>query len=299
MRRRKRNQTDDSFDLFLDTITNTFGGVLLITLLIVLLIKDNTLSSENRHQSAPEDDLLVVESQIEALLAQKQSLAANLQVQQTLIQNFENKDTALLSQQLADQLSELSQLEQAAAKLSMQTKAIAQSNQGLEAEQQTLEQNLANKTAEYEKLSKQLQAEITARTQTMPLPKENRTNKREVPILLVNNQLHILNSNRSGTGFTPNTQHFENSSAGQADFVFAGNALKAIAGKGIPAGSDEWVKEMGQYSSERVFLTFVVRSNSFDSFGKIRDLCVNQGFEYRILPTDDVIGQGGNNAKVQ
>lgn len=299
MRRRKRSQTDDSFDLFLDTITNTFGGVLLITLLIVLLIKDNTLSSENQFQSAPEDDSLVVESEIEALLAQKNSLAANLQIQQTLIQNFENKDTALLSQQLADQLSEINQLEQAAAKLSMQSKAIAKSNQGLEADQQTLEQNLAEKTAEYEKLSKQLQSEIAARTKTMPLPKEARTSKREVPILVVNNQIHILNSNRSGTGFSPNTGHFQNTSAGQADFVFAGYTLKAIPGKGIPAGSEEWVKEMEQYSSDRSFFTFVVRSNSFDSFAKIRDTCVNQGFEYRILPTDEVIGQGGGNAKTQ
>ena len=70
MKRRKR-VLDDSFDLFLDTITNTFGGVLLIALLIVLMIRETKDSAPEDSHSGPTEEIQVVESQIAALEAEK------------------------------------------------------------------------------------------------------------------------------------------------------------------------------------------------------------------------------------
>ena len=71
MARRRKNELGDSFDLFLDTITNTFGGVLLIALLIVLMIQETKQESPETKNATTTDDIQLVESEISALEAKK------------------------------------------------------------------------------------------------------------------------------------------------------------------------------------------------------------------------------------
>ena len=44
---RKPNDDDGSLELLLDTICNTFGGVLFISILVILLLNLSSLFSEN------------------------------------------------------------------------------------------------------------------------------------------------------------------------------------------------------------------------------------------------------------
>src|SRR5688500_11906818 len=55
--RRRRTQPPDSLDLLLDTITNAFGGILFLAILVVLLMQKNRHrfdSSVNEDPGAPE-----------------------------------------------------------------------------------------------------------------------------------------------------------------------------------------------------------------------------------------------------
>lgn len=291
--RRRGQDLDESFDLFLDTITNAFGGIVLITLLIVLMIRENNQSAPDEFSAGPAEEVQLVESQIISLEAEKTALAANLQVQQRFVQDFQSAEVTNLTQQLSRQMIEKNLLDAAAAKLSLQSQSIQRSQQGLQSEQQQLELDLAAKTAEFEALNKQLHAEQISRTRTMALPKERATIKSEVPVFLENGQLFIVNNDRTGERFSLNTKHFEKCSLANADLHFESEYLRTIAGAGIHVDAPELKQTLSRFSTKENFLTFVVRSDSFESFSTIRDQCVCDGFEYRIIATDEIIGQGG------
>lgn len=294
MSKRKRQQLGDSFDLFLDTITNTFGGVLLIALLIVLMIRENAQSQPKEFQAGASQDLQVVQSSIVALVSERNTLAANLKVQQQFSDDFQGDDLKDLVQELSQELLEKSKVEKKAAELSLEVKKVLQSRRGLEATEQQLKEALAARRAQYQRLSQQLNAEQEKRTRTMALPKESETVKDEVPIILKNNEMFVLNANHNGGRFQLNYRHFQPSAVEDADVHIESSYLKTIAGSGMAIGSEEMKRTMGRYNDAKCHFTFVVKSDSFESFSKVREECVNNGFEYRILATDETVGESAS-----
>eukprot|EP01047_Picozoa_sp_COSAG01_P068150 COSAG01_NODE_9782_length_2344_cov_424.909537_4_plen_98_part_01 len=98
MKRRIRKQgLNDSFELFLDTITNTFGGVLLIALLIVLMIRESKDSAPNQKQSGATEDRSVVQSQISSLEAEKQSAQVDFEMILEFNQGFQSEELKKLT----------------------------------------------------------------------------------------------------------------------------------------------------------------------------------------------------------
>lgn len=296
---RRSKGLDDSFDLFLDTITNTFGGVLLIALLIVLMIRQNKQSAPQEFQTGPTEDVELVQSAITALELEKKTLAASLQVQQQFSQNFQNEDIQKLAQKLADELTVKNKLEAAAAQLSRTVKQVVESKSGLESEQQQIETDLGAKLAEFEKLNQQLQSEQAARTRTMALPKERESTKREIPMLIEGNQLFVVNKNADAQFRSVNPQHFKKSSSGAADFSISNQFWESIAGAGIAIDSPQLKQELARHGADEYYFAFVVRSDSFESFAAIREACVTSGYEYRLIPTDGIVSDTGGSSRTQ
>jgi hypothetical protein len=99
-----------------------------------------------------------------------------------------------------------------------------------------------------------------------------------------------------------NKYHFETCSSTDADIdaSIKSQHFKIKQGSGISMSSSAIQSQFRQFNASRDFLTYVVRSDSFDTFGKLRDESVRSGFEYRIIPTDGLISEGsGSSAKTQ
>lgn len=299
MRRRRRTQQGDSFDLFLDTITNTFGGVLLIALLIVLMIRENTDGAPKDHQPGATADLQVVQSAINALEAERDSLAASMRDQKVLSEDFIDSELIELSKDLSAKISERSKLSAEAAELSRLVKQASVSNTGLAAKGEQVKNDLAQKTAEFKELNEQLSAEQAARTQTMALPKEQATSKSEVPVFLEDDQLFVLRSDRSQISGQINAQHFEKTTAGFAGLHIDSEYYRIRPGAGLDLESEALKAELNRYSAGIYYFAIVVRADSFEKFSKLRNILVEAGFEYRLIATDGIISDGGTGGRTQ
>jgi len=299
MRKRRRTQQGDSFDLFLDTITNTFGGVLLIALLIVLMIRENTDGAPKDHQPGPSVDLQVVQSAIKALEAERDSLAASLRDQKVLSDDLIDGELKELSKDLSAKISERGKLSAQTAELSRLVKQASVNNTGLAAKGEQEKIDLVQRTAEFKKLSELLNAEQTARTHTMALPKEKRTSKSEVPVFLEGDQLFVVKRDRNGISKQINTQHFQKTTAGLAGLRIDSENYRVRPGAGLNLESKALRAELKRYSASRDYFAIVVRSDSFDVFSKLRSLFVESGFEYRIIATDGMISEGGSDGRTQ
>ena len=77
MARRRRTETDSSLELLLDTMTNAFGGVLFLAILISIQLKDRAeVSAEQPDLKSEitrlESEKAVLEMQIEAQVSKKE-----------------------------------------------------------------------------------------------------------------------------------------------------------------------------------------------------------------------------------
>lgn len=300
MKRRKHKQdANDSFELFLDTITNTFGGVLLIALLIVLMIRESKESAPEISRSGPTESSELVQTQLLELNSNKERILQELATLKSFQKGFQTAELKTLASDLSqiifknhDLETNLNLLKQKFAKLSNQTKQA-------EADLRNYELALSQKKQRQQQLKEELEKEEALRTRTMILPKERTTRKEEVAMFVESNELYVLIT-KSSVYSKINAAHFGSASIFNADVNVSGSYYKVKAGNGIALTSNSVQRELEKYSTTKYFFTFVVRSDSFDSFGFLRKHCVKNGHEYRIIPSDGMIGEGsGTKVKTQ
>lgn len=295
MRRKKRKKgLDDSFELFLDTITNTFGGVLLIALLIVLMIRESKENAPNEQRSGATENSQMVQAEIESLEAEKERVVSDLETLVEFQRGFQTDELKALAQDLAQSVHANAEL---STELISTRGELAQNNimtQAAQSEIRQAEVLLLQKIAEREKASSELKNEESTRTRTMALPKQRITNKQEVPMFLESDKLFVLKDSASRFGFQLNQRYFQRSTVGDADAKFAGDFYKIKLASGLSVKNQAAGNELKKYNASNCFFTFVVRSDSFEAFGQLRNQCVKHGYEYRIIPSDELIGEGSS-----
>lgn len=289
---RRAAKLDDSFDMFLDTITNTFGGVLLITLLIVLMVQQSSearQSVEEQNSTVPSKAL--VDSQLAALAAEKQLFIQSKKASATFFDGFvspekeENLREVVAQQNLNRRLTR--SIDELDVRIVEQTRI---SNQRVS---QSSRLNSLKKRAK--DLSRDLEGLKAKQVRTIPLPKERSTSKSSEAFFLQDGSLFRL--------FLPNGKinrdHFVACRESEADFSDGRVAYRVRIGEGIPLSNQQLQRTFARFNSKRVYLTFVVRAEAFGEFANVRQQAVTAGFEYRIIATDGRISRGGGGAKTQ
>lgn len=300
MRRRKRG-LEDSFDLFLDTITNTFGGVLLIALLIVLMLRTPKESAPNENRSGSTEDLELIQSEITALESEKSAIETALTTQQQFETEFQSDEIRILASQLSKMMSQKIDLDLQESTMVREARQARTEIKNLKTEEGNLKQTLSSNQNEIKNLTDKVNHEKSLRTRTMRLPKEQATFKLEVPIVIEGNEIFIVNADLPGGGFSVNSEHIEVCSPSNADLNLDSKYLRVKNGHGIQVTDDRKVGQRFQkFDSSKHYFVFVVRTDSFMRFSRLREICVKMGFEYRLIPTDDLISEGGGTrAKAQ
>ena len=300
MARRRKNELGDSFDLFLDTITNTFGGVLLIALLIVLMIQETKQESPETKNAATTDDIQLVESEISALEAKKAALQTGLKIQQEFEQDFQSDEVKELAGEVSTALAKKREKEQELSEMNADIKSSDAELELLTTKKGEADSRLQELVAKVEQIESELEKERQLKTRTANLPKEKATIKREVPIVIEGDEMFVINSQRDGFGLTINKNHFQTTTLSKADLTIDGQNIRTRIGSGIAIGSTGIQTELRQYDASDDYFAFVVRTDSFDKFSELRDSCVRLGFEYRLIVSDELIGESsGVGAKTQ
>ena len=286
MKRRRNSIATDSFDLLLDTITNTFGGVLLLALMLVLLIKETseTKAQDESSSTATAQQAETLSSRIDELTSRKAMLAQSMEMQQKLDQHFGNPDAKRLASELAKLLAAQQQLQDRESQTTSQAKTISEKMKEFATQLDAASKDLSELAAELAKVQGELKQEQDLRTRTMDLPKEELTNKQLAVVILKGNELFVPNGAQASGGFVLNKEHFDECAVLTADIVFAsGKAAKTRAGAGLKMTPEILERHLSAFDRNREYVTLVVLPDSFGSFATLRDVCVKLGLEHRIM----------------
>lgn len=293
---RRAAKLDDSFDMFLDTITNTFGGVLLITLLIVLMVQQSSevrQSVDDQNSTSPSKTL--VDSQMAALTAQKQLLIQSKKVSDDFLDVFVSPEKEKKLGEVVAQKDRNRRLTQSIDELNVRVAEQIERQTQMENQQISQSARLTLQKKHARDLKRDLEELKAKQVRTIPLPKERSTSKSSESFFLQDGSLFRLFSSNGAI----NRDYFMACKKNEADFSAAGMDYRVRIGEGIPLSSQQLQRTFSRFNSRRVYLTFVVRTEAFGEFANVRQQAVTAGFEYRIIATDGLISLGGDAAKTQ
>lgn len=299
---RRRPAPTDSLELLLDTICNTFGGVLFIAILVVLLLQMTPDSPKPSDQTPVMGvPAATAESQIQEISMLEREIERqqeNLKASSELIDRLATKELKELLEEkkqveaeearLKETISQLSDLTADADKKESQTR---QELADLNHRKQSLEQSKQELEGQYDDLRSERTFDIRLpKVRTAPL-------KHSIGIVIRYGRMYLWHRydndmNRLGL----NTDDFIVTEETETEIFSRPDPSRGI----VLNGSDEMNAKikmlLGQFSSADCYLTFVVRSDSFAEFRHARDVVKELDFEYRLMPGDGPVRDRGGSA---
>jgi hypothetical protein len=279
---RKQNQDDGSLELLLDTICNTFGGVLFISILVVLLlnISSNEASTTPPNEAA-QADLIEAEVRLALSIEELNRLMTAIQAQEQVAQQ-------IVDPGLRDMVRNSSQLQRGVVEQTRQKVSgiDRMANDQIEINsksQQILEhqESLKNAKGSLAGIEQRLQREIEARTQAAKLPKGRATQKTEIAMFLKAGHLCTY-VKREGNQLVENLADIIKDQDDKGQFI------EPNPGAGIVIhveGDNAQVEaRLNEFDPTEHYLAVFVWPDSFPQFAILKDRMVAQEFEYRLEP---------------
>ena len=274
--KRRRFDATSGLDLFLDAICNTFGGIVFISMLVVILINASSVSSVTDEVKVAPDD----PKHYEKLIQEKARLLEDIQRQQEAMKILgdSTETSALLSKARQERVTQT--------QLHLEINELARQLEQVQAEIRRLSSARDQQTQlrkKLEALEKQLQREITKRTRQLSLPKETRTSLTEQAFFVKDDRLveyKAENIEKDAGGIIPKP---------------------GVGVRVTKADLPEIETEFGQYDPQRHYIAIVLWEDSFSQWPTIQSALRQKGFSYRLIlcGKDEKITTGGTSGKVQ
>lgn len=284
MTRRVTADSTESLELLLDTICNTFGAVIFISMLVAVLVSQST---RQREPAEPVEDPEVVSAMVQAEIQQAQErlrvLSGQLRQQEVVKHKFATEDSLMLAgkvkQQTEQRVRFMQEKSEAIKEIteSTSTSAVLQ-NQLLK---QQAEFDAA--ASENQRLKDALKQQEELASRTARIPQVRKTSKQSVAFGLDDGRLVRMTTPKGTVDTTDCTLTDENGGRVVRPRRGRGVTVNASQGKAIQTRFD------GIDASNQFVILFVAR-DSFAEFVPVKDKLVEIGLEYdvRIFPTDDI-----------
>lgn len=284
---RKNNEPSDSLDMLLDTICNTFGGVLFISLLVVVLL---TMTSEKVRLEPPSDEaqrnLVEKRTKLEETEFELSLVKANVEQQSRYAEANLDPETEKLVEQIEKTGSRYEDLEETkgnhlgqVSNDQIEVNDIAKMLAQLKQEKGQAEMMLA--------LAQQrLREEIEAR-KISRMPTSQKTKLEEVPFFLRKGRLHCHVKCGPDGSLAPNTE--------ECMIVTGSDGRKSIEPR---PGVGTWVDlgggpnlavedRLDDFDRDEHYFKLFVWPDSFEHFLVVQSLVVHHKFLYRLIPISD------------
>jgi hypothetical protein len=322
MSRRSRTN-DSSLELLLDTICNTFGGILFLAILVSVLLqtrRDRVASSvvpEAQLQPAiPKADIVRLSTEVaevveqlkeaERELARVRSFVAEhstpalgvslekLHAEQVRQRELEVERTSMLAAIAADNTAAVtaSSLASTRRETSQQAEAKAKAASVLLSQAQKRHESLRQ-------LAALLQKKVNDKNviQTVgKAPRERETDKREFGVLVRYGRAYL-------THLHDNFDRVVNTRDFTVKVGMDLNTATAKPGAGLdicaPDADARLQELLSRYPATDWYPCFVVHPDSYDAFQVLKAKLVAQGYEYRLVPTAKAVADQGGHGRVQ
>jgi hypothetical protein len=309
---RKHESVEGSLDLLLDTITNTFGSVLFITMLVAVLLRTADISVKTQ-ESPSKTDQARAEARIDELTAEVKRLQMKLdsmppadptlaRVEAEIALVLEEttrvlvEDAAVVAETVADQ-ERAADLERAMAELRETLSRL----KPLAEEQAERRKRAEQRAAELARAANELDKPVdpTRITQTARLPELAASKKEQFGIFMRYGRVYVMHEwGAAGERLGPNSRHFvittrpDGRQSAQArpdagyiaDGATVTKTMQDIL-RGHPA--DGWV------------VAVIVNEDSFSQFQTVKSALVKLGYQYEpiVVRENEGIWDSGGTGK--
>lgn len=301
---RRRPRQDDSLELLLDTICNTFGGVLFIAILVVVLLQTTGAKSLRDELEIVAPEYLQEKTlRLSELRAELSSLQGARSEQQNLLVQFAPAETRQLIAHRNDLHARADRLDAERADLLIENAKRRERVDSILAEVASSREQLQRLNRRADDLRAELRQRRESRIQDIRMPVVRSSIKNEVGLILRYGRMYVWHRyDRFGNRLGLNSDEF---------VVVADHGDELVTQPNPAAGTplnqqDETKRQirdrLRQFDPSDVYMVVVVRQDTFPHFRILRDILIEMGFEYRLMPMQDgtaVRDRGGSGGRVQ
>lgn len=288
---RRRSAKQDSLELLLDTICNTFGGVLFIAILVVLLLQQTGKgpgqpASLSKPVTAVE--MLDLTNRFEDLSSQLTRLRENRGNQQVVVQTFATTEMQIQLQERTALTNELAERQNAVDQMMLERAELSVRVEQLTQENEAVPEQLKESKAKEEQLTAKLEELIESNRQELRLPVLKESDRPVIALILKYGRLYLWNLSNSIAREGLNDQHFVAVGHENKDtLITMAHPLRGIELDDRPQTRDQIRSLLVHVSPKKFHLAIVVRPDSFYEFRYARDAIVELGFNYQLFPMQD------------
>tara|TARA_R110002073_G_scaffold73085_7_gene178791 strand:+ start:8101 stop:9006 length:906 start_codon:yes stop_codon:yes gene_type:complete len=300
---RSERDTTSSFDLFLDTICNTFGGIVFLAILLAIMIQNQSIvkSVDSDGEHASPEHVRNVMAQLVDLSAQYEQLQMSLSALPQSTSVVDDTELQLLVEkqsQLKAQLDASVKAETEASRLLVQT---LESNAERRRENEKIPRQLDEAKKTLAKARSDYMSIAETKQQTLRLPKVRSSSMASVLMLVQNESLYLAKTPALfGQGF--NSTQVTTTSTDNA-----GIQIHPIRSMGWdfagPKAENEFHKIIRNAKSQSYSVTIAIWPDSYHRFSKLREIMINEGVLYQLWPQTTgetlTIFLGGGTSNVQ
>jgi hypothetical protein len=287
MSKRHRGR-ESSLDLLLDTICNTFGGILFIAILIVILLRmtSNTEADTDMTQVSEAEQL-----QLEQQRAELQGTLDTLRnAASVLDESDEVADSA--AAELLDEFKDKQKERQQLLQQRLQTlDSIAEHQTSINQsarEDEQLEKRERGLKERKEDLEVSLKTEVAMRSQKVEYSEARASGKQEIQTDMRYGRFYVWHRyGPSGRRLGLNTDEYVVLRETSAAIFTTQMPYSGTKVEDTPNSVDQLTQRLGRFNPSRDYICVVVWPDSFEQFRVLKKLLVQLGFEYRLIPAKD------------
>ena len=285
---RRGAPSGDSLDLLLDTICNTFGGILFIAMLVVILT--NQMSRE----ASPTEPTAQNSRALRTMRGQLSESDATLTKLRQAVRQKEDLERQFADPESRELLTTLHELDDDTTSMIMDRNEklanVAESQANLiesARELERLTQMLAEAQLRLEQEKQVLQNETVLRSRTSQTPKQRATQKTPVAYFLKAGRLCAVAKKDENGAAVPNDDEVR-----FVDDPSGGKYVEPIENAGLPiavdgSNSEQIAEKLSSFEKENKYLSILVYKDSFANFESLKNEMIRSGFEYQLVPFPD------------
>ncbi len=283
---RRKLVIPDSLELLLDTICNTFGAVIFISILLSLLVRDSGL--REGVAALPEEVSAIIAARNQEI-TQARSRQAVLEIQMAQQQDVLERFASDESKQLATEIlmatdSQVQLLEQKTNAVDDMTQAESQAL-SMEATMKQQALKLHQAQQRHKALQQELQQATTLSSRTARIPRVRRTKKFGLAYMVHDGRVYRATTPDGEIDETDCVKHEEGGTVRIAPRADGGLAVsgEAVHGEAEEVQRNELLAKFQRIDNERQFVRLFVSRNSFSQFIPVKDAMIEQGLEYEVI----------------
>ena len=286
---RRREPENSSFDLFLDAICNTFGGIVFLAILLAILIQTRSIVSNPTPSDQPPstpDEVRQLTVALDAVTAEYARLTIALEATPLVAERSpEDAEYQELVAGLESRTEELTDVTDRQIAATPELTKLLASNARLQEENNRVPAELRAVQTRVDQKSAALRELVADQQQTLQLPLERSSNAASVLLLLKNGRVYLARKpNLFGRGF--NDQH-----VATQDVLAGGKRITAKPNAGWQLNSVNGRAEVDRLLRDAVanghIITIAVWPDSYDDFAEIKSEMVSVNLDYQLWPQAD------------